>query len=113
MNFTSDIGDGVNSGNFGLGCGQLGAFHPAEYHANNSVDLLGERILYSNALIIMVHQGMKPCISFAMDRIPMDQLSGFGMLPLLLVRSIADYLIRVLWDWVQSLQFLQFLMASF
>ena len=78
VNFTSDLGDGMNSGNFGLGYAELGAFHPTNYKANSSLDLLRDRILYSTPILSMVKLGMKPYFSVVLDRIPMNQLSGPG-----------------------------------
>ena len=91
VNWTSDLGDGLDSGNFGIGYAELGAFHPVGYKANSSVELLENRILYNTPILNMAQQGMEPYVSFALERIPPNQLSGFGMPTLSLV-----YAFRVL-----------------
>jgi hypothetical protein len=78
VNMSADLGDGINSGVLGLGYPVLAAVHPADYAANSSFGLLEERWKYDTVFVNLVRQGLEPFFSFALERTPLHQETGFG-----------------------------------
>ncbi len=78
VNYSSTIGDRVNTGVMGLAFSSIALAHPEGYAPNTSLGLLGETVPYDTVFVSMVQQGVLPYFSFALERLPLGQEKGFG-----------------------------------
>lgn len=88
VNESANQGDGANTGVMGLGYPVLAASHPTDYVANSSAGLLEDRWKYNTVFLNLVKQGLEPYFSFALERTPLYQETGFGTMKIQIETAI-------------------------
>ena len=78
VNASTSWEDGFGSGIMGLGYPSIVQIHPENYTKEDALSLLQDRWLYPTVLTRMAKQGVDPYFSMALERTPLDAVTGFG-----------------------------------